>query len=299
MHKSIIIEYFKDSGNKVIEKYTKLPINIGSSEFNNLIFSKSDCVSPNHAIINAVSDDILIFNLSAFGTFLNGRSIKKAVLNISDEIQLGFNGPKFGVEILKDTGTEEDNNECLYKRWYDKDTLTSKALELLRISSDDNAIKVTKALINYLNRQDPNLIYVKPDVNIEEEIKKLPSSYRWYDLNKFIQQLIEGLKLSKPEVQENLSLQIIMMLDSLEIEEKLHKDNIEKQSSTTEIKDISMSKICSNCNYANYVNNSFCISCGQSLFDAGVEQAVSECPNCNVLVNVNNKFCFNCSYKLK
>jgi len=299
---TIIIEYLTKSNQKIIEKFHNLPINIGASSLNDLVFSEYHNVSPNHTIINKVDQNILIFNLSTFGTFLNEKQITKAVLNSGDEIKLGLNGPKFIVNFGHKPNKEETSRSNIKYRWYDKNTLTSKAFELLRTSSDENAIKVTKALINHLNRQDSNLIYIKPDVNIKEEIEKIPNCYRWYDLNDCIRHLVEGLKLVNPEMQQDLSLQIIMMLDSLEIEQQQNQNvskdtKIEANFSTeTEQKQY---KTCLNCKYDNPLKNSFCINCGQNLNENAQKQSVTNCPNCNELVNVNNKYCFNCSYKLK
>src|SRR3989339_878705 len=88
------------------EFFTKLPINIGSAESNDLIFEGFQQISPNHAIILIHNDKYALINHSNHGTFINSKAVNKVYIKDNVNIQIGKDGPIFKFNIIEDENEE-------------------------------------------------------------------------------------------------------------------------------------------------------------------------------------------------
>jgi hypothetical protein len=251
------IEYNTALDNNIKLILEKELINIGSDSDNDIIFYDKQNVSANHALIVLENNEYKIYNHSFKGTYVNKIKIHKASLPHNGILKFGFAGPNAKFEVIDD-GIKRTNdlNQDLNRRWYDKKAILSKALKVLHDSKDDNASQVAENLVKIIEIQDPSALFVRTDINLNEEIKSLPRQCRWYDLNKIIQKAVESIKYCKPEMQEKLSSQMIMLIDS--IENPLEKDNINFSNSLNQIK-------CPRCKEQNSEFNVFCLKCGYLL----------------------------------
>ena len=103
------------------------------------------------------------------------------------------------------------------KRWYDKDPILKEALELLRLSSD-NEKEAAKDFILKLQED------VAKDVI--ERIYEIVTKYegkgnRWYDNDPVMIRAIELLRNAEPRVQRKAALKLLLALE----EKSFHKDN--------------------------------------------------------------------------
>lgn len=315
----LLIEHLNGSKKGEKQEFSKVTINIGSDSSNDIILEDLDNTSPNHAMVFLDKDKYIIFNHSEKGTYIDDCPIIKAEITEKSIIKFGINGPSFLFEVIK------DNNElpkvtipedC--KRWYDRNTLISKSIDLLKNTNNQKASIIATKLLEVLNKQDPESLYIRSDIKIDDEIKSLPRQSRWYDYNKIIQKIIESLKLCKPEMQEYLVTQMIIMIDtSGSTIEKENKDKIENNSEPEEIqrianlinndndnlqknKEVSSNKEsinntfnCLNCKEININGAKFCISCGYKF----VNQILT-CPKCSFDNKESSKFCLGCGNNL-
>ncbi len=96
-----------------------------------------------------------------------------------------------------------------YKRWYDKDPILKEALELLRLSSDDEK-EAAKEFILKLQED------VAKDVI--EHIYEIVTKYegkgnRWYDNDPVMIRAIELLRNAEPKVQRKAALKLLLALE--------------------------------------------------------------------------------------
>ena len=96
-----------------------------------------------------------------------------------------------------------------YKRWYDKDPILKEALELLRLSSDDEK-EAAKDFILKLQED------VAKDVI--EHIYDIVTKYqgkgnRWYDNDPVMIRAIELLRTAEPKVQRKVALKLLLALE--------------------------------------------------------------------------------------
>ena len=250
------------SGNNTgeIKEFSSNIINIGSLETNDLVFNCDNNVSPNHAMVKVDQDKVYIYNHSSNGTYINNELIDNAILDQDSTIKLGQDGPSFKISFDIDETIlpiYEDNGQN--RRWYDRDALISKSMKIFEQTNNEKAISVANELIKILNKQDSNVIFVRSDINIEGEIRELPQQYRWYDLNKSIQIVVETLKVCKPETQHELVTQLIIMLDT---------DESKTVTETTNIHSIN----CPKCNQIISEQSNFCLSCGHNIKSSSNEK---------------------------
>ena len=96
-----------------------------------------------------------------------------------------------------------------YKRWYDKDPILKEALELLRLSSDDEK-EAAKDFILKLQEE------VAADVI--ERIYEMVTQYagkgnRWYDNDPVMLRAVEILRHADPKTQRIAALKILLSLE--------------------------------------------------------------------------------------
>ena len=104
-----------------------------------------------------------------------------------------------------------------HKRWYDRDPILTEALELLRLSSDDEK-EAAKSFILKLQED------VAKDVI--ERIYEIVTKYqgkgnRWYDNDPVMIKAIEVLRNADPKTQRKAALKLLLALD----EQSFHQDN--------------------------------------------------------------------------
>ncbi|MBE7706464.1 MAG: hypothetical protein E7Z91_04400 [Cyanobacteria bacterium SIG30] len=106
---------------------------------------------------------------------------------------------------------EENNNEQQFenKRWYDKDPVLKEALELLRISTDEEK-EEAKAFI----------LKLQEDVagEVIERIYDIVTQYsgkgnRWYDDDPVMLKAIEILRQADPKTQRRAALKLLLALE--------------------------------------------------------------------------------------
>lgn len=95
------------------------------------------------------------------------------------------------------------------KRWYDRDPILKEALELLRLSSDDEK-EAAKGFILKLQED------VAKDVI--ERIYEIVTKYegkgnRWYDNDPVMIKAIEVLRNADPKVQRKAALKLLLALE--------------------------------------------------------------------------------------
>ena len=102
--------------------------------------------------------------------------------------------------------SENEQNQ----RWYDKDPILKEALELLRISSDDEKDQA-KAFI--LKMQE------EVAAEVIERIHEILTKYsgkgnRWYDNDPVMLKAIEMLRGADPKTQRKAALKLLLALES-------------------------------------------------------------------------------------
>lgn len=102
--------------------------------------------------------------------------------------------------------TQEENQN---KRWYDKDPILKEALELLRISTDEEK-EHAKDFILQLQEQVA--------AEVIERIYDIVTQYsgkgnRWYDNDPVMLKAIELLRQADPKTQRKAALKLLLALE--------------------------------------------------------------------------------------
>ena len=102
-----------------------------------------------------------------------------------------------------------ENNEH-NQRWYDKDPVLKEALELLRISTDEEKDQA-KAFI--LKMQE------EVAAEVIERIHEIVTQYsgkgnRWYDNDPVMLKAIEMLRVADPKTQRKAALKLLLALEN-------------------------------------------------------------------------------------
>ncbi len=95
----------------------------------------------------------------------------------------------------------------MFKRWYDADSVVSRAINELEKSSEENQIKCADFIIDLLK-----------DVELEQLSLEDQYNYimrRWYDKNVKVSHAIEYLRLSPVEVRRETALKVLKYLKEL------------------------------------------------------------------------------------
>lgn len=274
------LEYLNGDSAGIVRHFELLPINLGANDSNDLVFKDFPMVSSNHAIIADTNGVPTFYNHSKFETFINGMVLLEKELNSGDELQLGKNGPrlKFTIDILEDAIASGYSDT--YTRWYDRDYLISKTMKLMQQSSKEKVVEISQHIIEILNKQKKHDIFLNPQISIESEINELEIQCRWYDMNASIQKVVETMRLAKPEIQQQIAAQIILLLNESSDSEAPEKEK------------------CPKC-FENIIPNSkFCNNCGNNLVKTG-SQKVVVCTGCGNETLESHNFCFNCGKQLK
>ncbi|GBF23449.1 hypothetical protein tpqmel_0853 [Candidatus Gastranaerophilus sp. (ex Termes propinquus)] len=107
---------------------------------------------------------------------------------------------------------EEKENQ---QRWYDKDPILKEALELLRLSSDNEKAHAKNFILK-----------LQEDVagEVIERIYEIVTQYegkgnRWYDSDPVMIKAIEVLRNANPKVQRKAALKLLLALEEKNFEE--------------------------------------------------------------------------------
>lgn len=95
----------------------------------------------------------------------------------------------------------------MFKRWYDADSVVSRAINELEKSSEEVQIRCADYIIDLLK-----------DVELEQLSLEDQYNYimrRWYDKNVKVSHAIEYLRLSPVEVRRETALKVIKYLKEL------------------------------------------------------------------------------------
>lgn len=214
------------SGNDVGEEkeFISPIVTIGSSPLNDVVFDKQPDVSRNHVTIVYQNQSFVIYSHSFYFTYVDDNIIEKAELANNSIIKLGHMGPSFKFNY-KSLVTEEENikfnsNFKYNKRWYDSYPMISRSIELLKTLNSSDVIKVSEFLVSVFNYKgsnyqvySPEELFVDPNIQVDQIISSLPNNNRWYDNNNSVREIIESLKVYKPEIREKIIIDIIKMID--------------------------------------------------------------------------------------
>ncbi len=95
----------------------------------------------------------------------------------------------------------------MFKRWYDADSVVSKAINDLEHASEEIQVRCADYIIDLLK-----------DVELEELSLEDQYNYimrRWYDKNVKVSHAIEYLRLSPVEVRRETALKVIKFLKEI------------------------------------------------------------------------------------
>ncbi len=95
----------------------------------------------------------------------------------------------------------------MFKRWYDADSVVSKAINDLEQASEEIQVRCADYIIDLLK-----------DVELEELSLEDQYNYimrRWYDKNVKVSHAIEYLRLSPVEVRRETALKVIKFLKEI------------------------------------------------------------------------------------
>ena len=95
----------------------------------------------------------------------------------------------------------------MFKRWYDADSVVSKAINDLEHASEEIQVRCADYIIDLLK-----------DVELEELSLEDQYNYimrRWYDKNVKVSHAIEYLRLSPVEVRRETALKVIKFLKKI------------------------------------------------------------------------------------
>lgn len=105
---------------------------------------------------------------------------------------------------------EEKNNEGFNKRWYDKDPVLKEALELLKISTEEEKDQAKDFMLK-----------LQEDVAAEviERIYEMVTKFsefgnRWYDEDPVMLKALEILRSADPKTQRKAALKILLALEN-------------------------------------------------------------------------------------
>ena len=100
------------------------------------------------------------------------------------------------------------------KRWYDRDPILKEALELLRLSTDEQKEQAKDFMLK-----------LQEDVaqDVIERIYEIVTQYqgkgnRWYDSDPVMLKAVELLRLAPPETQRKAALKLLTAIENNDME---------------------------------------------------------------------------------
>lgn len=95
----------------------------------------------------------------------------------------------------------------MFKRWYDADSVVSKAIHDLEISSEEIQVRCADYIIELL--KDVEL----KELSLEDQYNYIMR--RWYDKNIKVSHAIEYLRLAPDDVRRETALKVIKFLKDI------------------------------------------------------------------------------------
>lgn len=99
----------------------------------------------------------------------------------------------------------------MHKRWYDIDPTVSLAVSLMRNANERTQIRCAEHIIEYA--KDKNVTLRSQGLN--EAFNYILR--RWYDQDKTISEAFEYFEVASPEIQKEISLEVINLLQFSEM----------------------------------------------------------------------------------
>lgn len=99
----------------------------------------------------------------------------------------------------------------MHKRWYDVDPTVSLSVSLMRNANEDTQLKCAEFIIDYAKQRNVEL--KNPSLN--EAFNYILR--RWYDKDKHISEAFEYFQASPPEIQKEISIEVISFLQFSEL----------------------------------------------------------------------------------
>jgi len=96
-----------------------------------------------------------------------------------------------------------------YRRWYDKDPILKEALELLRLSDDDDKSQAASFMEKLQEQVAADVIERIYDIVTEYNGK----GNRWYDSDPVMLKAIELLRVAPPKTQRKAALKLLLALE--------------------------------------------------------------------------------------
>ncbi len=99
----------------------------------------------------------------------------------------------------------------MHKRWYDADPTVSLAISLLRNTNEKTQLKCADFIIDYAKQR-----------NVARSANALNDAFnyilrRWYDKDKKIAEAFEYFEAAQPDIQKEISIEIINFLQFSEL----------------------------------------------------------------------------------
>ena len=96
-----------------------------------------------------------------------------------------------------------------YRRWYDKDPILKEALDLLRLSNDEDKAHAADFMEKLQEQVAADVI---------ERIYEIVSQYngkgnRWYDSDPVMLKAVELLRVAPPKTQRKAALKLLLALE--------------------------------------------------------------------------------------
>ncbi|MBQ3101395.1 hypothetical protein IJC60_00150 [bacterium] len=102
-----------------------------------------------------------------------------------------------------------EENQTQNKRWYDNDPILKEALELLRISSDDEKDQAKMFIIKMQEEVAAEVIERIHDI----VTRFAGNGNRWYDNDPIMLKAIELLRVADPKTQRHAALKLLLALE--------------------------------------------------------------------------------------
>lgn len=102
-----------------------------------------------------------------------------------------------------------EENQTQNKRWYDNDPILKEALELLRISSDNEKDQAKMFLIKMQEEVAAEVIERIHDI----VTRFAGTGNRWYDNDPIMLKAIELLRVADPKTQRHAALKLLLALE--------------------------------------------------------------------------------------
>ena len=99
----------------------------------------------------------------------------------------------------------------MHKRWYDIDPTVSLSVSLMRNANEETQLKCAEFIIEYAKQRSVLL----QNNSLNDAFNYILR--RWYDKDKHISEAFEYFQASPPEIQKEISIEVISFLQFSEL----------------------------------------------------------------------------------